>query len=303
MKPTVSIIIPVYNCGKYLAKCLDSLLDQSFKDWEAIVVNDGSRDESLLIMREYESRDSRIRVLDQPNSGVVTARANALKCCTGQYLTFLDADDRLTSDALTLMVDAMERNSVDICVGGYSLEWELSGKIVEVNHTKQFNTPEDCFRYCMNRGEMFLAIKMFRTEIFRQFVNIPRDVIIQEDTIGLTQYLEHADKTTSVNKSIYNYLKRPEGASSRTSLRHIESLIKVSDFLLSNSFAMTMPDVVYHCCAKTTLHCLQSSESIPDIKVDASKIWRSIPFKYRTSARILHVKVLIKGLLKRIIGR
>lgn len=298
MKPTVSIIIPVYNCGKYLTKCFDSLLNQSFEYWEAIVVNDGSRDNSLEIMREYELLDSRFRIIDQPNSGVVTARVTALTYCTGKYLTFLDADDRLTPDAIILMVEAMERDSADICVGGYSLEWEQNGKIVEINRPKRFDSAKGCFRYCLANGEMFLAIKMYRTELFKRVVDIPRDIIIQEDIIGLTQYLEHAERATSVDKSIYTYLKRPEGASSRTSYRHIESLLTVSEFLLSNNFAMTMADVVKRNCANIVLHCLRTSVN----EVRACAIWHSFPMKYRLLAHISLLKALAKSRLKQILG-
>jgi len=301
MTPMVSIIIPVYNCGKYIAKCLDSVLCQTFHDWEVIAVNDGSHDNSLEILLEYAKRDLRIVVIDQVNSGVVTARNNALKSAKGEYLTFLDADDCLTPDALALMVEALKRDSADVCVGGYSLEWEDSGRIVEINRPKRFDSAEGCFRYCLDNGEMFLAIKMFRTELFKRVVDIPSDIIIQEDTIGLVQYLEHARRATSVNKSIYIYLKRPDGVSSRTSSRHIESLIKVVEFLLSNKFAMTMPDVVFRSCAGTMLYCHKFSGSNEDYNKDVSQIWKSIPIKYRFNARLLHYRAKAKGVLKRII--
>lgn len=304
MKPIVSVIVPVYNCGQYLSKCLDSLICQTFQEWEAVVVNDGSRDNSLEIMRRYESRDSRFKVVDQLNTGVVKARSNALRHVKGMFLTFLDADDRFTPDALALMVGVMETESADVCVGGFALEWEQSGKVVEVNKPKLFNSVAGCFRYCMENGETFLAIKMFRAELFKRVVNIPENVIIQEDTIGLTQYLAYAKKAVAVNKSIYIYLKRAEGASSRTSSRHIESLIKVMEFLLSDRFAMTEPGIVYSKCANIIIHWRQHPVAEEGgLMLEAARIWNRIPVRFRVGARFTKFKASLKSLAKRILVR
>lgn len=301
MKPLVSIIVPIYNCGKYINKCLDSILVQSYNNWEAIVVNDGSTDNSLEIIRRYELLDYRIKVIDQLNTGVVTARSNALQVAKGEYLTFLDGDDRLTPEALSLMIEAMERDSADICVGNYSLEWEQNGKRVSINHRKKFFTSHSCFRYCMTHGEMFLAIKIFRTNLFKKVVSIPQDVIIQEDAIGLTQYLSYANRATYINQTIYIYLKRPEGASSRMSQRHIKSLIKVAEFLLHNKFAMSMPHTVHKYCAAIAIRCLSSSEiSLPD-KQRVQMILESLSKLSIVSVRLDNVKGKIKSIIKKLI--
>lgn len=90
---TVSIIVPVYNVGEYLAPCLDSLAAQSFKDWECILVDDGSTDGSGEVCDRYSSGDSRFRVIHQPNGGVAAARANGVRQAAGEYLWFVDGDD------------------------------------------------------------------------------------------------------------------------------------------------------------------------------------------------------------------
>ena len=95
-----SIIIPVYNVEKYLRDCLDSVLGQSFSDWEAICVNDGSTDHSASILEEYASRDIRITVISQPNGGLSAARNTGMNAAKGDYVIFLDSDDWLEADAL-----------------------------------------------------------------------------------------------------------------------------------------------------------------------------------------------------------
>ena len=91
--PKISIILPVYNAERCLAECLDSVLAQTFVDWELIAVDDGSKDDSGAILDEYSGKDSRIRVIHKVNAGVWAARNDALKCARGKWITFLDADD------------------------------------------------------------------------------------------------------------------------------------------------------------------------------------------------------------------
>ena len=100
MTPFFSIIIPVYNVAPYLRECLDSVLAQTFGDWEAICVDDGSTDGSGAILDEYAAKDSRFKVIHQTNAGVSAARNAALELMRGEYFTFLDGDDSLLSDAL-----------------------------------------------------------------------------------------------------------------------------------------------------------------------------------------------------------
>jgi len=99
----VSVIIPVYNTEKYIAECLDSVLSQTFKDFEAICIDDGSTDNSLSIIKEYAARDSRIKIMSQKNQGVVAARNNAIATACGEYILPLDSDDMIAPDCLKVL--------------------------------------------------------------------------------------------------------------------------------------------------------------------------------------------------------
>lgn len=112
--PEVSVIIPVYNVEKYLAECLDSLLVQTFTDWEAICVNDGSTDSSLTILKKFAEKDSRFRIIDQANAGQASARNTGVCAATGKYIYFLDSDDLITPDALQWMHETAEQAHTDI---------------------------------------------------------------------------------------------------------------------------------------------------------------------------------------------
>ena len=93
MNPKVSIIIPIYNAEPYIDQCVQSILSQSFHDWEMILINDGSRDHSLKICEQLAEKDDRIHVLSQSNMGVSSARNTGLMNAVGEYVTFIDVDD------------------------------------------------------------------------------------------------------------------------------------------------------------------------------------------------------------------
>ena len=108
----ISIIVPVYNVEKYLKECLDSLINQTLEDIEIICINDGSTDNSLAILEEYQKKDSRIKVFSQRNQGVSAARNLGIEKATGEYLTFLDSDDRLELNTCEILYkETIAKNS------------------------------------------------------------------------------------------------------------------------------------------------------------------------------------------------
>ena len=108
----ISIIVPVYNVEKYLKECLDSLINQTLEDIEIICINDGSTDNSLAILEEYQKKDSRIKVFSQKNQGVSAARNLGIEKATGEYLTFLDSDDRLELNTCEILYkETIAKNS------------------------------------------------------------------------------------------------------------------------------------------------------------------------------------------------
>lgn len=229
--PLVSIIIPVYNAERYITRCIDSIFLQTYGNWEVVVVDDGSSDGSLSILKKYRV-DHRVKVISIPNGGVVNARNTALRLCSGELLTFVDADDYLPEDALEQMVGNMSDRSVDLVIGGYTLLWEEDGRKKEVNNKKNFSTTSECINYCLKFGETFLPVKMYRTELYRQTVDIPSDIVLMEDTVGLLQYLRHCRKVATIDKSIYVYFKNIGSASMTVRPRAVASMLQVANFLM-----------------------------------------------------------------------
>lgn len=297
----ISVIIPAYNAGSWIERCVESVFHQTWRNIEIIVINDGSIDDTLEKLELLKISDNRLIVIDKSNEGVVKARNVGVEKATGEYLVFLDADDYLPKNALCLMASRLNESCADLCVGGFTLVWEANGHKVMVNHRKRFVTAKDCFKYCMAHGEMFLAIKMFRTQLYKRVVRIPFDVIIQEDVIGLTQYFQHVSSVTYVNESVYFYVKRAQSVTGKFSSRHISSLLKVADFLRCNQFAMSMPSVVNRHCAEIA-HCCLMSPFLSEVDCKkAEQLRRSLPASARLSAKLKIMKGDMKAFVKMII--
>lgn len=123
----ISVIIPAYNAQAYLRECLESVLAQSFSDWEAIIVNDGSTDSTCDIVAGFTARDSRFRLVSTPNGGLSSARNAGIAVARGQWLTYLDSDDTLYPDALAkLMAAASAAENIDIVVAGLSRSRDIA---------------------------------------------------------------------------------------------------------------------------------------------------------------------------------
>ena len=117
--PRVSIVVPVYNAEKTLERCLDSLARQTLKDFEVLLINDGSRDSSLAICEDYQKRDDRFRVFSQENQGPSTARNAGIDRAAGQYIYFVDADDFIEDDAIARLYEAAASSGADLTICGF----------------------------------------------------------------------------------------------------------------------------------------------------------------------------------------
>ena len=121
----VSVIIPIYNCEKYLNECISSVLGQTYKDFELILVDDGSTDNSLNICYEFAKKDSRIIVIHQENGGVSSARNKGLKNAKGEFITFVDSDDYVENDWLKMLLTAILANNADVSICGIKFDNKL----------------------------------------------------------------------------------------------------------------------------------------------------------------------------------
>lgn len=111
MNPLISVIVPIYNVEKYLARCVDSIVNQTYKDFELILVDDGSPDNSGKICDEYAKKDSRIKVVHKKNGGLSDARNAGMAVATGEYISFIDSDDYVSDDFFECLLDVMNKKT------------------------------------------------------------------------------------------------------------------------------------------------------------------------------------------------
>ena len=116
--PEISVIVPVYNCEKYIGKCIESILNQTFKDLELILIDDGSADESGKICDEYKIQDKRVKVIHEKNSGVSIARNVGINVAKGKYIGFVDSDDYLAPDMYESLYENLMKSHADVAICG-----------------------------------------------------------------------------------------------------------------------------------------------------------------------------------------
>ncbi len=207
----ISIVIPVYNVAKYLPRCVESVLDQSFKDLEIVLVNDGSTDRSLEIIHQYAMNDSRIIWVDKINGGLSDARNAGMQVTSGEYICFLDGDDWYDSDFVETMYLRMIKNDqCDLVCCNYRYVW-LGGKSVEKAFLKglpDILAGSEIMSAFLNQKVLgSVVIKMYRRSIIEEQHLIFPTGCLWEDLVFTQEYLFHCRQVEIIHRSLYNYFQ------------------------------------------------------------------------------------------------
>ena len=228
MKCQISIIVPVYNTEKYLRRCIDSVLAQTYKDFELLLIDDGSKDSSGVICDEYAAKDARLRVFHKENGGVSDTRNYGLDLAQGKYLMFLDSDDFwLRNDVLEMLIGKAEENDLDIIRGEYSamhedgtLAWNREISAERRNHAGQILTNVEFLEYAIH-GEFFLPLSMIKlSSIGKLRFEVGR--VFLEDMLFYSTYLLHSLRCMYVpNIRFYAYRKNEGSASNEANVRKL----------------------------------------------------------------------------------
>ena len=228
----ISIIVPIYNSENYLRHCLDSIQNQTYQNFECLLINDGSLDNSADICREYVEKDSRFRYFEKENGGVSSARNLGIERSKGEYITFIDSDDWVDSEYLEVLYRALIEEQADIAISTY----------------KQFNMDDNCYYvHSYQRGyekrifEKYQLIEELPVlERYDQSYGLTFGKIISKKALGIIRFNEYttlcedmefwyklyliSDKIVYVNKDTYNYRKY-----GNASLKYIDAKNKYSD--------------------------------------------------------------------------
>ena len=229
----ISIVIPVYNVAPYLSACLDSVVSQSYPDWELILVDDGSSDDSPLICDEYAARHERIHVFHQSNGGPSKARNFGLSKCSGDYVAFIDSDDLLHVQYLEQLVRVIEAEQADIVQTSYVLLREQDRQqytperlrqTLSVAPKKRVFAGHEAIRSMLYQREMDSSpIKLYRREVLPPSP-FPEQIFVYEDLYGLLSVYARCQKCCWVDLPVYYYFKRMDGTLNAGSLRDGQAL-------------------------------------------------------------------------------
>lgn len=220
----ISVIVPVYNVEKYLAECIESVIAQTYENWELLLIDDGSDDSSGRMCDEYAVNDERIKSVHKENGGVSSARNCGLSVCTGELVLFCDSDDWLEKDALKILSEKQEKHDADVVFADICSVRENKKITTRVFNRGFENLGKDmceqiaiaCIGYGYNpfpqkklglTGLGGVGNKLFKTELIKKyglcFDSYTNE--IYEDNLFTIAYLEHAGSVSYVPKTIYYY--------------------------------------------------------------------------------------------------
>ena len=252
----ISIIVPVFNCEKYIERNLKSILNQKYKNIEIIVVNDGSTDNTFNIVKNISAHDSRVIVINKENEGVSAARNTGIQYSTGEYIGFVDADDFIDNDMYFNMIRTIEDNNADICLISYFeiindfkyeryFPWSDSIKIFENNEIFNSFFPLMISKLKKEKSTIFGAVwRILIKSSIAKGIKFNTELAIGEDFLFLTDCLLDSNKIVTMNKCMYNYVKSIKSATEKyksdfdfiNQKFHSELLIRLNkmDFLKNN---------------------------------------------------------------------
>ena len=198
----ISIIVPCYNVENYIEKGLNSLINQTLKEIEIILINDGSKDKTIDIIKKYEKQDSRIKVIDKKNEGVSKARNDGIKIASAEYIAFMDSDDWFEENALELMYNKAKENDYDIVAcdtkAVYPNKIEYIKSSIEDNQTNN-KLMIDAYTVIWN--------KIYKKELLHD-IEFDSELTFCEDVLFLYKIYSKVEKIGSVKQGLYNYLQR-----------------------------------------------------------------------------------------------
>lgn len=282
IKPKVSVTVPIYNTAKYLSKCLDSLLNQTLKDIEFILVNDGSTDGSGEICDEYASKDSRFRVIHKANGGLASARQAGLDAANGEYVIVCDSDDWVHPEIYERLYYAAISKSADISVCGFYSEYSDGKSIRCQTIFEEKNGVVDNVDF-IRRGANTSWIKLIKKSLFdRAEAYYEPGINLSEDALIIYKLLKTNPIIVQIQENLYHY-RRLYGESTYTnSLRMNTIRQKEFTYRWFCTHYAGFEDVKYYLAINIAFSCMRASDLDNSYLRDFLKNelpWSKITFK------------------------
>lgn len=254
MSDKVSIIVPIYNVEKYLPKCIESIINQTYKNLEIILVDDGSPDNCGAICDEYALKDNRIKVIHQKNSGVSVARNAGLAAATGKFIGFVDPDDFISPEMYEQMLETMKTANTDLCICGYDYVDENGNcdpkRPYFVKETETINQKEVINRFSDMPPTIRHGVvnKLFKGELLKS-LKFKEGLHSSEDVFFLIDYVKNIKNASFIHKPFYKNTVR-QGSATHGGL-NIKSLAESFEaHLAMHKTSITLyPDLKNHSLA------------------------------------------------------
>lgn len=207
-EPLISIITPVYNGEKYLRPCLDSIINQTYQNWELLLIDDGSTDNSGNICEEYADKEQRISVIHKENEGPAAARNDGLENIQGAYVSFVDCDDWLEPEMYTTMLQALNKEQADIIICGYTEDYldSFSKQIRAEGTLTTYDAQEVVKMLLTGKIGSYLWSMLFKREVIQELMP---NLIQYEDHATIFKWMLHAHRITLLNQVFYHYRQLP----------------------------------------------------------------------------------------------
>lgn len=250
----VSLIVPIYNSSKYLKRCLDSLVNQTLNDIEIIIVNDGSKDKSEEIIKEYSLKnDNIIYIKNKENKGIGYSRNKGISYASGEYIGFVDSDDYVSLDMYNHYYNFAKKNNLDLTTGHY---YKVNNKNINIFYNNYF----DFSNYKLNPNLIYLldlgpCNKLYKTNIIKEYNINFEEKLKFEDAPFILKYLYHAKMIGHINNPYYYYCIRDE--SETTTIDHrtkdIFDILKI----INNYYKQINDEIEYLNIREITMYMLK----------------------------------------------
>lgn len=233
-KIQISVIIPVYNTEKYLERCINSVVNQNFRDIEIIIVNDCSEDDSLKIIDKYKNKDKRIKIINKiKNEGLSAARNSGIEIATGEYILHIDSDDWIEQGYLNDTYEIAQKNNADIVITDFYIDYD-NGKIIycrDQNIEKATGkiTLEKCF---LGEGYICVWNKLIKRDLYiKNNIRHPINISQGEDLAVTPRLFYFAERVVKINKAYVHYIQNPKSISNTSNIKKIREVYSALDIL------------------------------------------------------------------------
>ncbi len=235
----VSIIIPVYNVEKYVEKCIDSVLNQTYKNLEIIIINDGSTDNSEQICKDYQKKDKRIKYFQKENTGVSDTRNKGIELSKGKYICFVDSDDILNKTYIEDFIDCIKNNNCEMVCCNFQ-KFKSNCESLDVKDISKYTIEKrynvhNKYALLYEKFGGYIANKIFCADIIKnKNIKMDLDIYMMEDMNFVYKYIEYTNNIICIDKDNYKYRTLQTTASKNLRNTKWFSLFKTLDNVLKN---------------------------------------------------------------------